>query len=653
MAEIHNLAPAPDPETMRAQLYALFRHSMRGMVEIGWTDKTGALARAKQFDVGDLDDVVAFAARINATPGQNVYVSAGLRRTDIDRDHRAADKDVIAIAALKADCDNPSCIEEALRLCAESGLRPNLAHYSGREPYPRGALWWVLDEPEPDLERVKAAEAAIARILDSDRKVINSSRVMRLPGSVAWPYKQGRVVEMTGVLDTQAREAPYSLDEIESALRRRDAYSSSPRGNGVVIDLSTAQRSLELESLIQRCREPTEWHQAMLLATAHLTGRGCPPDVAIDVLTPRVTLPGYTEAQTRAELAIMLRGAVAKGWGPAPADPQGQTDPDASPFLTIEEMLRQPPPEYLVDGYLTKRGLSVLWGPSGAFKSFVALDIALSVATGAPWHGRTTGAAKPVLYICAEGQYGFGVRGLAWCAHRLPSGQVAEHFRLLPVPVNMLEPANIGALHAVAEKHGVGAALIMVDTLARNFGAGDESKTQDMNKFIAGADLLGQRFGAHVMLIHHSGKDETKGERGAYALRGAVDTSLQLERHGDGDRVTLHHVKQKDGPELPQLELRVVKAEAVHPLTGEIVASRVPVLDAPQAPNESARLGKNERAVLEILDEGAAKFSTIKARMNVDSGTLGRTLRSLFDKNYVARDDDVWRLLGGARKDEQ
>lgn len=640
MAEIHALVPSPDVEIMRAALYELFRYSIRGCVELGWSDRSGALRHAKQFDVGDLDDLAAFAARINATSGQNVYVSAGLRRADMDRDHRAADADVVAVAALKIDCDAPGCLDAALSLAERIGLRPSLAHFSGRHPHVRGALWWVLEEPEPDLARVRRLEEGLARAFESDAKVVNSSRVMRLPGSVAWPIKQGRIVEATGAYATPTRQQPYSMDEVESALRRHTPRAAPDQPT--VLDFSAASKSLELESmLIQAVSAPSQWHQNALLATAHLVGRHTPPDVIVDVLAPRLTMPGYSEAQTRAELAVMIHGAVTKWGGEAPEANKSRPVVDLSasqnPFVTLDEMLAREPPEWLVDGYLSAGGLSVLWGASGAYKSFVAIDLALSVASGLPWHGRAV-KQQPVLYICAEGQYGFGVRALAWREHKLAGlgaggavGADLSGIKVLPVPVNFLEPGVIGKLTAAAETFGVNAGLVIVDTLARNFGGGDENATRDMNLFVHGATSLAAAMGAHVLLVHHTGKDDSKGERGSYSLRGAVDTSIKLVRDGKSDRISLEHFKQKDGPELDPMPLRMASVEAIHPVTGEVVTSLIPVLDdAPrEADGASPLLSASQRRALDLVTAGSGTLATLSARGGVDRSNLRRDLARL------------------------
>lgn len=638
-ADIVQLACVPDADAMYEMVSVLFRYSMRGRVEVAWTDshrnprtKRHDLSHARTFGLNELEEMVEFACSVSREKNQNVYLSAGLRREDFGAG-RAKGADIIAVAALKVDCDTEGCFSHALRICEEIGLRPSFSVFTGREPHLRGSLWWVLEEPDEDMARAEALEGRLARIFSSDTAVTNRDRVMRFAGSVAWPHKSGRVLETTGVYRMDWRAAPYTLDEIARAVGEETPVpkdSASP-----ATDFSAARATHNVGALIKMASEAGRWHTAARTLTSHLLARGCPAEVIYDVLTPALTQPGYTFSETRADLEILVRGADRKGWAPQQAPPI-ELGGDVSPFLSIEDMLARPPPDYLIDGYLTEGGMSVLWGPSHAFKSFVALDLGLSVAHGMDWHGHRVSGAKPVLYICAEGQYGFGVRSLVWRENKATAGQGNAGFYVLPVPVNFLEPAMVGKLLNAMEKFDVRPGFIVVDTLARNFGAGDESKTPDMNLFVAGIDHMRTVTGSHVMVIHHTGKDEERGERGSYALRGAVDTSLKLSRDGKSERISLIHVKQKDGRERDDLALRVTECEATHPLTGEIVTSLLPMLDE-NTRGVRGRLTPAQHRVLALLNGGSGNLATLAARSGgMNKSNLRRTLLTLIE-NGAAR----------------
>ena len=114
--------------------------------------------------------------------------------------------------------------------------------------------------------------------------------------------------------------------------------------------------------------------------------------------------------------------------------------PDVFPLLSVADLANLKPPEFLIAGILPAGGFSVLFGPSGVGKSFLALDWALCVASGLPWYGNET---RPgwVVYVAAEGRSGLGIRVQAWQnARRQPD---VERIRFLPDAVNLLDAGQL------------------------------------------------------------------------------------------------------------------------------------------------------------------------------------------------------------------
>ncbi len=98
----------------------------------------------------------------------------------------------------------------------------------------------------------------------------------------------------------------------------------------------------------------------------------------------------------------------------------------------------------------------------------------------------------------------------------------------------------------LAQVQGVEFALIIVDTLARVMGGADENTAPDIAGLLTDLEHL-RRTGAHVMLIHHSGKDVDRGARGHSSLRAAVDTEIQLTVDKDTKERVARITKQRDG----------------------------------------------------------------------------------------------------------
>jgi len=215
---------------------------------------------------------------------------------------------------------------------------------------------------------------------------------------------------------------------------------------------------------------------------------------------------------------------------------------------TLDELEALPAPTWLVEGVLGAESLAVLYGASGVGKTFAALDLALSQSTGLDWHGHAVGKPVPVVYIAGEGQTAILRRARAWERYHQ---RKAGSFLIVREAVPLLEEC---AVRAFIDDVGVkGPKLVVVDTLARCFGAGDENATKDMNTFVHHIDMIRGKLGCTVLVVHHSGHGQER-ERGSSALRGAADTMLRLTTRG-GQRRQLTCDKQKDGADTLELAL--------------------------------------------------------------------------------------------------
>lgn len=88
--------------------------------------------------------------------------------------------------------------------------------------------------------------------------------------------------------------------------------------------------------------------------------------------------------------------------------------------------------------------------------------------------------------------------------------------------------------------------MIVLDTLSRTM-TGDENSPADMAAYVAGCDSLREKTGAAVVVLHHEGKDASRGPMGHTKLRGALDTSVRVHRDNAGN-VRVEIVDQRNGP---------------------------------------------------------------------------------------------------------
>lgn len=258
-------------------------------------------------------------------------------------------------------------------------------------------------------------------------------------------------------------------------------------------------------------------------------------------------------------------------------------------------------PEFLVDGMIETNSLGLAFGDPGCGKSFLAVDLALCVASGEDFHGRKV-MRGAVFLIAGEGHNGLARRFAAWAK---------EHGRdLKGVPLFKSERAaqflDATSAKAVAEaaddlarQHGH-PRLIIIDTVARNFGAGDENSTQDMNSFIVAMDDLKARYpGSVLLLVHHSGHADKGRARGAMALKGALDFEFRVEK--DGSRVQVTNTKMKDAEPPADLHF-TLESIALH---GEAKSA---VLRGCDAPERQARMTPTQKLALATYEDAARKY---------------------------------------------
>jgi RecA-family ATPase len=193
---------------------------------------------------------------------------------------------------------------------------------------------------------------------------------------------------------------------------------------------------------------------------------------------------------------------------------------------------------YLVKDWLDREALSVVYGESNVGKTFFALDLAVHVAAARDWHGYKVsgklGHTSPVVYVACEGGQGLRNRIVAIRQNDPELAAAAgPNFMLLSTGLDLCGCNDAAALIEVIGNRCKSPSLIIIDTLAMAFGSGDENTAKDMGLFIANCTCLRAETGAHVMVIHHSGKNTSKGARGSGSLRAAADSEIELTRSGD------------------------------------------------------------------------------------------------------------------------
>ena len=251
-----------------------------------------------------------------------------------------------------------------------------------------------------------------------------------------------------------------------------------------------------------------------------------------------------------------------------------------------------PPLQWRVRGVLPADGLAGLYGPSASGKSFLALDMAAAIAEGSRWFDCRVESA-PVVYAALEGEAGFKLRAQAWEAHKgrtLPAG-----LSMVLQPFKLTEPDDVRDMAAVVPA----GAVVFLDTLNRAAPTADENSSKDMGEILEAAKRLQTLIGGLVVLVHHTGKDATKGLRGHSSLFAAMDAAVEVSR--DGDRREWKVAKAKDGADGDAHPFRLEVKTLGIDLYEEPITSCVVCLDTSADDIKRVKLpqGGNQRLVYE------------------------------------------------------
>ena len=235
-------------------------------------------------------------------------------------------------------------------------------------------------------------------------------------------------------------------------------------------------------------------------------------------------------------------------------------------IFTYADILKMPPPKWLVHDYLLENSTAMLIGPSGSYKSFAALDLSLCVATGMDYHSNRVYPAD-VLYVAGEGSGGYRARIGAWKEHYRKD---IDQFYLLPNPLDFMKEEVVDSIIEDIDTLKLRLGLFVVDTLAR-CNSGEENSASDMSKFVNNLDRIRIHTGCTILIVHHTGKNASLGARGSSSIYAAMDTSLEIAKQEMVMTVTCD--KQKDAPPFAQRQF------TMHEVSFLGGTSLVPVLD--------------------------------------------------------------------------
>jgi len=490
------------------------------------------------------------------------------------------------------------------------------------------AYFFVRDMP---VESFRPAQLRLAAHYGTDSKVCNPSRVMRLAGTLH--LKDPSAPFLMGFEEWLGIEAVYSTAEVLAGLPTVATKLNEPRpaAPGVTIDSdqNIHRYAVYLDSLVEREAVAIEGQHgdAYTLQVAMKGGDlGCSMPKTLELMLAHFNdhcRPPWDadELEVKVINAYKSRtngvgcddvGSSAEAFGKFAANHVRTAPAQPAKFLyTIADILTWPDPIDLVETILVDGELICHFGPPKSGKSYVAIDLALSIASGVPLFGKyKIQRPGPVIYLSGEGHSGMKRRMRAWAsAHGLSDDQLAA----LPFRYRTSVPnTRDAAKEAVAYVEGIRAelhrnpALVVIDTMARTLGGMDEDASGDATMFLDMIQWIRDGLNSTMWCIGHTGKDVSKGLRGSSNYPAGFDTMIKQERDEKTGLIYIGTDMAKDAEPFGPLELKLQRAS----------------LGESEKPGYSLELTGGERPAVTAVQETASLRKLLEQFMR-DSGMVG------------------------------
>jgi hypothetical protein len=162
-----------------------------------------------------------------------------------------------------------------------------------------------------------------------------------------------------------------------------------------------------------------------------------------------------------------------------------------------------------------------------------------------------------------------------------------------------------------------------------------------MGQVLIHAQAIADRTGCCVLVIHHSGKDTSRGMRGSTALPGGFDSVFRINRHEDDPTVRMFHVeKQRDEADAGDLYFKLDIFSLGFDLDGEPVTTcLVRFLDDSEVPVKKEKGQMEADHLLSLIPDEGISFGDLQVRTGLGRSTLQRRLAALVNDFTLRKDD--------------
>lgn len=472
-----------------------------------------------------------------------------------------SDRDITQIRAVFIDGDK---IEPP----AEWHLKPD---FMVRRDTTHWHAYWLVDDLP--VKEFRTLQRRLIKQYGSDKAVVNESRVLRIPGTYhhkgepilvklldkkreRWELGHHKADVEAGLPPAMADQVtdyvpPNANEDSAEGLRLGRAYLIDRVRQGDVPvqgqggDGLTLYHAMKLYSDYYLSKEKT------LDLMVELYNPYCNPAWDVDDLGVKIENASLYHKKPR---GTGLSGTSAEAFGPAldtllaQAPPPSPERASAKPEFyaySQDEQDNFPDPVWLIPELLPEEGICVFYGEPGSYKSFLTMDIALSLAYGIETFGYKPDAPMTTVYVAAESAKVLGkIRRRAWRIGHEQDGP-APFYLVTDMPLAE-DPANYLRLAQQLDAQGIKPKLIVIDTMSQALEGMNENDSAAISKFMGACRQLRRIYGATILIIHHTGKDASRGARGHSSINGTVDMAALVEANDETKAVQVRITKMRD-----------------------------------------------------------------------------------------------------------
>ena len=686
------------PTEQLKTLSRIWGNDRRGYVFLPWIDGSCETKdeRRKSFHEGRAykwpRERDAILQHIADRANDDLYFSVNL----FDKKRRI-EQNVAAERVLFADLDpvNPGKLEARPTVAWESS--PN--HFQGV---------WLLDEPKQGATRGGQENHRLTAAIGADPSGWDSTQLLRVPGRPNYKPKykdenNGKPVMGKGLLwmdgpryvwddfaDLPAVGAVTKDDaELDAADEASiDAVNRREVWNRVRLKCSSLVR--EYMALKTPPDGSADRDQVLWQIERDLADAGCTLVEIVALVRDSV----WNKYRGRNDEMKRLKIEAAKAIAQVEDKPlEASADDEPKPTIQwLSEVVQQhiPRPRWLVKDIWTKGGLGFISGAPKSYKSWMAIDMAVTIATGGYWMnqpGYKCDRPQPVLYLQEEDDIRLVMDRLAkiteakapdqfWHGQMYTTGEYtgeagspsvdvywAAPTRDIPIALHVQtgfiasDPEWQAWLDSIVEEGKF--AMVIIDTLGTTAGDIDTDKSGElMTKMLKPLRTVARKHDCAIMMVHHNKKAANQGGRagqdmlGSTALHAWVECAIYARSKDAKGEIQI----EREAKLAMDLQMKVkipMMFENIH--TGErqlwdpeVITEGLETMHEPQPDRHTSgggggrgSAGKQIAIKMKQMGRGPFTVPELMERFGDDSDkNIRKQLASAITNGYVSEGDD-------------